>query len=189
MTAPLYTQADYLAAAQALMPRGRNWPRQDGAVQTQILAAVAHSYAVQNARANYLLVDAFPASTVELLPEWEATLGLPNPACGPAPTMRARQLLLLARFVGPNGATVADYTAYAALMGFSISITVGAPFRAGQSRCGHTVGGPEQVFNMVVVSSAAAVAGTAFGAYGAAVLQSELRRIAPAHTIFNFIFN
>jgi uncharacterized protein YmfQ (DUF2313 family) len=99
MIPPNYTAADFLKALQGLMPRGRLWPRDADAVQTQVLAQLAPSYARSTARANYLLVDAFPATTYELLPEWESTLGLPDPCAGVAPTIPLRQAQALARFV------------------------------------------------------------------------------------------
>ncbi|NUB17341.1 DUF2313 domain-containing protein [Azospirillum brasilense] len=79
-----FTRADFRSAAQALLPRGRVWPRESGTVQGQVLDGLAASYERQTADAAALLVDAFPASTTQLLPEWEASLGLPDACTGPA---------------------------------------------------------------------------------------------------------
>lgn len=187
MAAPLYCAADYLGAMQALMPRGRIWSRDGATVQTRLLAGLTASYEAQNARANNLLIDGFPRTTNELLPEWEATLGLPSSAAGPAPTLLARQLLVVARFVGAGGLSIPLFTKYAALLGFSVSIQGGAPFRCGQSRSGQAVGGAEQMYALTVATTGAT--STPFGAYGPAVLQSELQRIAPPHAVLIFKFN
>jgi uncharacterized protein YmfQ (DUF2313 family) len=51
-----------------------------------VLSGFTPAFERLTARANNLLIDAFPGSTYELLPEWEATLGLPDPCAGEAPT-------------------------------------------------------------------------------------------------------
>lgn len=186
MSAPQYTAADYLGAMQALMPRGRVWPRDPDAVQTKVLAGLTKHYEVQNERSAQLLVDAFPATTLELLPEWEASLGLPSSAAGPAPSIAARQALVLARFVGAGGISTADFTGYALLLGFEITIAGHAPFRCGQSRCGGQLGDVERMFAWTV--TARALASMPFGAYGQAVFESEFLRLAPPYAVLNFIF-
>jgi len=82
MAAADLTSADYQAALQALLPHGRVWPREPDAVQSRVAAGLAQTAARLHARANYLLRDAFPVAPLELLPEWEATLGLPD-ECSP----------------------------------------------------------------------------------------------------------
>ena len=82
MPAPTTTPADYGAALQSLLPTGWAWPRGQVAVQSLLASGLAQLPARLHARANALLVDAFPATTGELLPEWEASLGLPD-ACSP----------------------------------------------------------------------------------------------------------
>jgi uncharacterized protein YmfQ (DUF2313 family) len=56
-------------------------------VQSQVLYGLAKSYERETARANNLLVDSFPLTTYELLPEWESSLGLPDPCAGVAPIL------------------------------------------------------------------------------------------------------
>lgn len=186
MAAPQYSAADYLSALQALMPPGKVWPRDPGAVQTKVLAGLAVSYESQTQRSAHLLVDAFPATSVELLPEWEATLGLPLAAAGPNPSTAARQTLVLIRFIGSLGVSVSDLTQYAALLGYQVTITTLAPFRCGQSQCGQQLGGIEQFFGLLVTASA--TAHMPFGGYGPAVLQEELARVAPPHAFLSFKF-
>lgn len=186
MTAPLYSASDYLSAMQALMPRGRVWPRDAGTVQAGVLAGLTNSYAVQNARANYLLVDAFPLSTNELLPEWESTLGLPALAAGPAPSLLSRQTLVVARFVGAGGISIPCFANYAALLGYTVTIAGHAPFRCGQSRCGQSLGGLERMYQWTI--TATAKSSMPFGTYGPAVLQAEMQRLAPPYSYLTFVF-
>jgi uncharacterized protein YmfQ (DUF2313 family) len=186
MAAPLYSPADYLAALQALMPRGRVWPRDPDALQTKVLAGLTRSYAANNARANYLLQDSFPASALELLPEWEATLGLPSTAAGPAPTVRARQVLVVARLVGADGISPDSFSRYSGMLGYDVSIQGRAPFRCGQSSCTAPLGARERFFQWTI--TARARPDMPFGAYGPAVLEAEIRRLAPPHAVLTFKF-
>ncbi|RQQ64349.1 YmfQ family protein [Burkholderia stagnalis] len=197
MLAPNFTAADFLRALQGLMPRGRVWPRAQDAVQTKVLSGLAPSYERQTARANYLLVDAFPATAYELLPEWEETLGLPDPCAGPAPTIPQRQSQVVARFVGGGGPSINDLIQFAANLGYTITITQFVEARAGQMRAGDACNGTAWSFtwqinatlNTVVVARAGAMAaGDALASWGNAVLECELRAIAPAHTILIFAY-
>jgi uncharacterized protein YmfQ (DUF2313 family) len=198
MLAPFFKAADFLAAMQALLPRGRVWPRDPDAVQTKVLSGLAPCYERQTARANYLLVDGFPKTTVELLPEWEETLGLPDPCAGVAPTIAARQAQVLARFAGVGGQTPAYYIAYAALLGYTITITQYAPARVGQSRVGQPLNGSAWAFawkinaplNTIVRSTiGVSRAGDPLASWGNAVLQCEISEIVPAHTIPIFAYS
>ncbi|WP_406867209.1 YmfQ family protein [Paraburkholderia fungorum] len=198
MSAPNYSAADYLSAMQALMPRGRVWPKDSDATQTQVLSGLVQVYARNTARANNLLVDAFPGTSAELLPEWEATLGLPDPCAGVAPTVAARNAQVLARFTGLGGQSAAYYISYAATLGYAITITEFAPARVGQSRVGQPLCGPAWAFawqinaplNTVIRSRVGtARAGDPLASWGNAVLQCELTEIIPAHTIPIFAYS
>ncbi|MPW16898.1 DUF2313 domain-containing protein [Paraburkholderia sp. CNPSo 3157] len=197
MLAPNYTAADFLKALQGLMPRGRVWPRDPDAVQTQVLSGLAPSYERATARANYLLKDAFPATTYELLPEWESTLGLPDPCAGSAPSIAQRQAQVLARFVGVGGPTIASLTAFAANLGYTVTVAQFAPARVGQSRVGQPLCGLAWAFawqitaplNTVVRSRVGiSAAGDPLASWGNSVLECEIKAIMPAHTIPIFAY-
>ncbi|QAU25393.1 DUF2313 domain-containing protein [Dyella sp. M7H15-1] len=87
MSAPTFSRADFQSALWALMPRGRAWNRDPGSVQDQVLAAFALSFERTATAALELIADAFPATAIDMIPEWQASLGLPDPCTGPAPTM------------------------------------------------------------------------------------------------------
>jgi len=196
MLAPELTDADFLAALQALMPRGRVWPRDADAIQTKTLAGCAPTYTRLTSRANNVITDGFPASTYELLPEWEAALGLPDPCAGPAPTTQQRVAQVVARLTATGGQSIAYYTAVAAALGYAITVTQFVPSRFGKN-FGTLFGGTAWAFAWQVNAPTFTVNslqfggsfGTPFASWGNNVLQCELQRFAPAHTTVLFSYS
>jgi uncharacterized protein YmfQ (DUF2313 family) len=197
MLAPNFTAANFLAAMQALLPRGRVWPRDSDTVQSQVLSGLAPSYERQTARANYLLVDAFPSTTYELLPEWESTLGLPDPCAGVAPTIPQRRSQVVARFTNIGGASIPYFVGFAASLGYAVTITQYTQARAGMLKAGDPCCGYDWNFawkitaplNTVVRAVAGAMAaGDPLASWGNTVLECEFKAIMPAHTIPIFAY-
>jgi uncharacterized protein YmfQ (DUF2313 family) len=196
MLAPNFNAANFLSAMQALLPRGRVWPRESETIQTQVLAGLAPCYERQTARANYLLVDAFPASAYELLPEWESTLGLPDPCAGPAPTIEQRRAQVVSRLTATGGQSIAYFKAVAAALGYAITITQFVPSRFGKT-FGSLFGGTAWAFAWQVNAPSFTVTtfqfggsfGSAFAQWGNNVLQCELQTYAPAHTAVLFSYS
>ena len=195
MLAPNLTSADYLRAFQALMPRGRVWPRDQDAIQTQVLSGLTQIYSRQTGRSNYLLADSFPGTTYELLPEWESTLGLPDPCAGESPTVQQRRAQVVARLASGGGQSAAYYIGFAAKLGYGITITNFAPFRCGQSSCGQALGNADWFFTWSINSPSSTVvrfaagqpsAGEPLGSWNNAVLECEMSALKPAHTVLQF---
>ncbi|WP_374572505.1 YmfQ family protein [Phenylobacterium sp.] len=131
MTIRAHGAADYLAALQALMPRGAVWPTDPDAVQTRVLRGLAQAFADHDAAAVGLLIGAFPGTVDALLTEWEATLGLPDPCEGTDQTLAQRRGQVLAKFADGGGQSVAYFLRIAARLGYSgVTIETYAPFRA-----------------------------------------------------------
>lgn len=130
MTAPLFTVDDYVRALQALLPRGPAWPRDADATLTQVLRGLAGVYAYTNARANNLLVVAFPVTVDDMLPEWNATLGLPGLtgySGSDLPTQRAQ---VVAALTDSGGQSASYFIELAAALGLTIRINGYRPFKA-----------------------------------------------------------
>ncbi len=190
--------ADFLAAMQRMMPTGRAWPREPDAVQTQVLATHGPTYERQTARANTLLVDAFPATAVELLPEWEATLGLPDPCAGPDPTLQQRQGQVVARLTARGGQSVPYFTAFAVALGYpDVAIEQFAPARADLLVADGPVNDPAWAFawQMTVTgvqttyfSADVSYADEPLVAYDTTALACEITRLRPAHTVAFFTY-
>jgi uncharacterized protein YmfQ (DUF2313 family) len=197
MPAPNLTGADFLRAFQALMPQGRVWPRDPDAVQTQVFTGLTQIYGRTTARANYLLIDAFPATTYELLPEWELTLGLPDPCAGSAPTIQQRRNQVVARLSNSGGQSIAYFVIFAAQLGFTVTITQYSQARAGILKAGQPCNGYDWNFawkitaplNTVVRAVAGAMAaGDPLAAWSNSILECEFRAVMPAHTIPIFAY-
>ncbi len=189
--------SDFLAAFQRLLPRGPVWPRDADATMTQALSGLMPTYERSTAAANALLVDTFPASTVQLLPEWQQSLGLPDPCAGASPLLSQSQAQVVARLTarGKNQSQ-AYFVNFADALGYDITITQFAPFRAGVSTAGQPccnaawayawqVNAPQFSIDYFTAGDAA---GEPLASWGSTVLQCEIERLAPAHTtvIFNY---
>jgi uncharacterized protein YmfQ (DUF2313 family) len=192
---PIFRAADFLQAFLKLLPRGRVWPRDTDAVQNQALLGLNTVYEDNSARALSLLKDAFPASTFELLPEWEATLGLPDPCAGSAPSIQARVSQVVTRLTKTGGQSVPYFTGVAASLGYTVTITQFAPSRFG-NRFGMPFGGTDWAHAWQVNAPTFTVNSNRFGSgfgdrfasWGNTVLQCELQALAPAHTVLNFSY-
>jgi uncharacterized protein YmfQ (DUF2313 family) len=189
---PERSAADYLAALKALLPTGAVWPRDAGSSPVRVLQGVATSVARLRARADALLVDAYPSTTYELLPEWEATLGLPDPCAGGSPSLPQRQQQVAAQLTAQGGQSVAYFIGQAKALGFEISITQFAVARIGAARIGEPVNGEAWAHAWRVVAPAQTVTLARIGAsgigdplasWGNAVLTCALSRLRPAHTV------
>lgn len=198
MGAPIFSDADFLSALQAILPRGRVWPKEPDAIQTQTLNGLAPTFSRISQAANDLLVDAFPETTFELLPEWEETLGLPDPCAGVSPTIQARRAQVLARFIGNGGQSAPYFILYAKNLGFAVTITSYTPFRMGQQRMGDQLGGPDWAFTWAINSALNTLVSFRMGqsamgepleSWGNTVLECELSSIAPAHTLLKFNYS
>jgi len=188
--------ADFLQAFLKLLPRGRVWSRDLASVQNLVLLGLNKIYETNTARANQLLVDAFPATTFELLPEWEATLGLPDPCAGPAPTIDARRKQVVARLTANGGQSIPYFTALAGNLGYQVTITQFMPSRFGK-RFGTPFGGTDWAHAWQVNAPTFTINHLRFGdSFGVPfaywtnnVLTCELLAVKPAHTILNFSYS
>lgn len=195
MGAPNYAASDFASLIYALMPRGLVWPRDPDSLMSQVIATLGPTWARHTQSNNELLVDAFPATAVQLLTEWEETLGLPDPCAGESPSLAVRQAQVVARFTNSGGQSIPYFIAYAKALGYTVTTTEYAPFRAGQSTAGQPTGTQDWFFTWQINAplntvsyfpAGQAVAGQPLASWGNAVLQCELTAIKPAHTYLNF---
>lgn len=176
-----YSAADYASAAAALMPRGRVWPAGNDSVQHRLLDGLARTFERSDAAASELLAGSLPGRSAQSIKEWEGTLGLPDPCAGPNPSIDQRLDQIRGRFVGAGGQSRQRFIDFAAALGFVITITNYAPFRAGLSTIGNPLASDAWsfVWGVTVVETT--------GALGVEVLRCEFEAVKPAETTLIFL--
>ena len=190
MPAPAFLAADYLQALQALMPRGRAWPRDSNSTQTAVLTGIAAEYERSNTSANTLLVESFPATAGQMLAEWEAALGLPG-IYGVTPgTTAGRQQAVVAALTDTGGQSASYFIGLAATLGVTITITlfkawnvnspVSAPIASDEWAHTWQVNGPAAAAQPYTVTADVVPATAGFGI---PLLDAILGKFKPAHSV------
>lgn len=191
-----YSVNEYTAALQALMPGGLVWPRQLNGVQTSTLRALARSYQRSDEDARDLLDAAFPSTATAMLPEWEATLGLPDLcAIGEIDSIIQRQRAVVSKLFGIGGQSVAYFIRVAEALGYTISITQYRQACAGMSVCGDALNGDEWPFTWLITAPETTInyaqcgltyCGDPLRSWGNKQLECRLTVLNPSHTILKF---
>lgn len=173
-----YSADDYLAAMMSLGHRGRAWPTEPGTVRSAVMIGLAQSYVRSGARAVNLIDDASPATTSELLPEWEKSLGLPDPCTVTDPSTAQRKAAVLAKFIATGGQSSEYFIAVAAALGYTITITeLPTAYHWQINAPSITV----SFFHLGI-----GVCGDFFWTTDNTELECRIRAIMPAHTVLTF---
>ncbi len=182
---PSYAASDFTGAMLALLPSGPVWPRETDAILPRVIAGLAPTYERMSARAGTLLLDAPVGTLDELLPEWEATLGLPDPCAGPAPSLAQRRASVAAAISAQGGQSATYVLSLLRALGRSGTVTSFAPARSGLLGAGEPLYGPAWAHAWEV---AVDVAASPDAAASDAVVECVLRRMMPAHTVLIVCF-
>ncbi|EKN3395790.1 TPA: YmfQ family protein [Yersinia enterocolitica] len=191
-----YSVNEYTAAIQSLMPGGLVWPKISGGVQTSTLRALARSYQRSDEDARDLLDAAFPSTATAMLPEWEATLGLPDLcAIGEIDSIIQRQRAVVSKLFGIGGQSVAYFIRVAEALGYTISITQYRQACSGMSVCGDAINGEEWPFTWLITAPETTINYAQCGLtycsdplrlWGNKQLECRLTVLNPSHTILKF---
>lgn len=140
------TATAYRKQLQALLPPGIVWPRRPDATLTKLLDGMAEELARVDGRADDLLSNSFLVGALEMLPDWERIVGLPD-ACSTelANTIAERRQNVVSKLTERGGCSRAWFVAFAARLGYTIEIDEFRPFIAGISRCGDRLNGAASV--------------------------------------------
>lgn len=118
------TVEHYLQQLQALLPLGDAWPRDEDAVLTQVLTALAEEFARIDGRAELLRTDENdPRTTIEMLTDWERAYGLPEGCLNTPDTFEERHNALHEKVTRIGDQSRAYYIELAERAGYIISIT------------------------------------------------------------------
>lgn len=178
-----FSAAQYGQAARNLFPRGRAWNRQDGSNQASFCDALGQVYAQQDADSIQMLSDFFPATATQGLPEWNSSVGLPDPCSGAPATTADNQQQIVAKLAATGGQSISYYTELAAALGYDIEI---AEFCATSPGTGAPAGmitninDWDHTWQVTITNPNTAPASTT-------PLECLLERYKPAHTQFYIV--
>ena len=180
----------------ALAPPGWAVPRDPASAFGRLLSAPAAGLADAEARAAALLDEADPRTTSDLLAEWEAVAGLPDPCLGPSPTVAQRRARLVQQLTETRGQSPAFFAAVAQRLG-AASATV-TEFREHdcEQSCEAPVHSADWRFawrlNLPAVpvtdSTVEDACETPLRVWGDTTIECVVRGLAPAHTTVLFAY-
>jgi len=196
-TPPAFGNADYQQAMLRLLPSGRVWRRDPASTLSAVMLALAPTYTSSTAAAAQVLIDASPATTQNLLVEWENSLGLPDPCTATNPSIEQRQAAVRAKWGARGALTPAYFIALADALGFAITVTEFSPFAVDMS-CDAPLLEPEWAFTWQVnapqivtfyFSVEDSSVDDPLETYDAGELVCRITRDAPAGTLVLFVFS
>lgn len=190
------TAADYAAALRALLPPGRACAAGPGTVWAGLLSALAEELARHDVRCAQLAAEADPRTTVEMLADWEALLGLPTPCMdGETNSESQRRAAVVEALTARTGQTPADYVAIAAALGFAVTVTEFRPWTP-LDPPGSPIYGDAWAYTVRIAAPATTVRawtpldspGLPLRWWGNTGLECALARHRPAHTILQVAY-
>ncbi len=119
----MHTAEQYRDQLLALQPPGDALPGDPGSNWVKLLLALADEFARVETRGEALLEEADPNTTVELLPDWERVVGLPDTCVPGDQTSEQRRNALVARIARTGGISRQHLIDAAAYLGYTITIT------------------------------------------------------------------
>lgn len=139
------TANTYLSAQQNLLPSGEAWSRESSSTLSRLLSGLALLWAKVHNRSLTSLDEADPRTTLELLPDWEAALGLPDDCLPAGSSIQERRDAVLAKLDDDGRQDPDFYRALAATLGYAVTIQEYSPFVCGLSCCGDVLNGGHDV--------------------------------------------
>lgn len=192
------TAAEYREQLKALLPPGQAFPRDPGTTLHDLLDGMSIELARLDGRASVLPQEANPATSLELLPDWERVAGLPDKCSGVLEeTLQGRRNALLTKLTSTGGASPAYFIELAASLGYTVTIEEFRPFRAGMSVAGDTLTNGPWVHTWLIRAPETSItefraglsaAGERLRTWGNDTLECKINQLKPAHTIALFAY-
>jgi uncharacterized protein YmfQ (DUF2313 family) len=192
------TAAEYREQLKQLLPPGQAFPRDPGTTLHDLLDGMSIELARVDERGFTMPLEANPATTTELLRDWERVAGLPDRCSGVLEeTIQGRRNALLTKLASTGGQSIAYFTSIAAALGYEVTITEFRPFKVGVSVVGDAftngdwqfawqVNGPETT--VLAFRAGLSAVGEPLRSWGTGSLECKIRQLAPAHTIPIFAY-
>ena len=116
------TTEEFTAQIRKLLPIGRAWNAEEGTVTHGIIRAIGQELSRVHQRAAELIEETDPATTLELLEEYERVWGLPEPCVGAVSGIEARRSAVQEKIRRTGGQSKAYIITVAAAAGYAITI-------------------------------------------------------------------
>lgn len=189
---------DYAKQLLDLMPPGKAFPREPGTQLEQVLLGMAVEFARVELRGDQLAIEVNPASTTEMLTDWERNAGLPDKCSGVLEdTIQGRRNALLAKLSSTGGQSPAYFIEVARSLGYEVTITEFRTFRAGFARAGDPLTNGDWIYTwrinapettIIEFRAGLSAAGEPLRTWGNDTLECKINQLKPAHThvIFSY---
>lgn len=172
----------YRQQIKQLLPPGRAFPRGAGTNWHKLCDGIAAEAARIHERAEDLQTEMFPGTQTEMMTDWEAVWGLPDPCTGQLSTLGERRAALLARMTFIGDQRPGFFIALAASLGYTVTID-------------ENVGGDPTVWRVNAPSTTihwaragAMRAGDRICTWGNDLLECAIKEVNPAHLTILFAY-
>lgn len=195
--APLYSydSTAYANQIMSLFPSGPAWDDARAGNIGDLCIAMADELSRVDYRAQQLAVDWLPSQAIELLPDWERALALPD-NCFPDQfqTLEQRQLAAVEKFTRLGLQTPAYYVSLAEQLGYNIEVEEFFPFSAGSGTAGTAVVDEDWAYTWkvkilgteIVIGDfqiGRSTVGEALRQWGNSLIECAINKQKPAHTV------
>lgn len=109
---------DYVLLLQSALPSGMAWVRDKSSVLTQLLTGIALEFSRVDARALDMIAESDPRTTTELIDDWEAFAGLPDPCVTDEQTLEQRRVALASKLLMQGGQSCEYFLSIAQNLGY-----------------------------------------------------------------------
>ena len=131
-----------------LLPTGRAWPKYADSNLTKVVSSFGPTFDRASSLLTSLIIETRPDITNQLLTEWAESTSLPD-VCLSLETYTSDELRrwMLVRVLNNGGSSVSYFIAYAAMLGYTITITeFNEPQVCGVFQAGTELGDPDAPF-------------------------------------------
>lgn len=195
-----FSAESYKHQLLSLFPSGVAWDDARTGNLGILAQAMADELARVDVRALQLALDWIPSNAIELLPDWQRALALPD-NCYPdqSQSLGQRQAAAVEKFTRLGLQTPAYFVSLAARLGYTVTIEEYFPFSAGAGVAGGAVvneswaytwkvnvqGTQQQITDFEVGRSSV---GEALRMWGSSLIECVINRQKPAHTVAIFSY-
>lgn len=135
-----YNQNDYYKGLMNLLPNGKAWPKNQKSVMGDLIYCYASMFSQTDDILTGSIDEVFPATTTQLIEEWQKTLGLPDKCVSNDSSIESKRSQVIARLTATGSISNSYYINYAKQLGFDIDIIEYGGIISGIYRCGDSTG-------------------------------------------------